>query len=45
MLAINRLFQSGFQTSTIFDNQTQIYHLNTILVWYSDSYCIFFLSM
>ena len=44
---ISRLFQSGFQTTIWkpFDNQTQIYHLNnTRLVWYSDGYCMLWLT-
>ena len=30
--------QFSFQNTGPFDNHTQIYHLNTRLVWYSDGY-------
>ena len=51
---LNRLFQSGFQTTICipdhlhtrpFDNPTQIYHLYTRLVRYSDGYCIQIISV
>ena len=41
---INRLFSVWFLNHHLntgsFDNWTQIHYLNTILVWYSDGYCI-----
>ena len=33
------LFSDHHSNTGPFDNQTQIYHLNTRLVWYSDGYC------
>ena len=40
---INSLFSIQFSDNHLntgpFDNRTQIYHLNTRLVWHSDGYC------
>ena len=44
---INRLFSVRFSDHHLntwpFDNRTQMYHLNTRLVQYSDGYCIYFM--
>ena len=38
-LAFSDRFSNHHQNTEPFDNRTQIYHLNTKLVWYSDAYC------
>ena len=38
------LFSNHHSNTRPIDNRTQIYHLNTILVRYSDGYCIWFLK-